>query len=27
VLDSFDLGDGESRVKLPWPERLEITPE
>jgi membrane peptidoglycan carboxypeptidase len=27
VLDSFDLGDSETRVKLPWPERLEITPE
>lgn len=27
VLDSFDLGDGEARTKLPWPERLEISPE
>ena len=27
VLDSFDLGDGEARMKLPWPERLEILPE
>lgn len=27
VLDSFDLGDGEEPLKLPWPERLEISPE
>ncbi len=27
VLDSFDLGDGEEPLKLPWPERLEIFPE
>jgi penicillin-binding protein 1A len=27
VLDSFDLGDGEAPIKLPWPERLEISPE
>ena len=27
VLDSFDLGDGEVRMKLPWPERLKIDPE
>jgi membrane carboxypeptidase/penicillin-binding protein len=27
VLDSFDLGDGEARMKLPWPERLVIQPE
>jgi len=27
VLDSFDLGDGEEALKLPWPERLEISPE
>jgi penicillin-binding protein 1A len=27
VLDSFDLGDSEERLDLPWPERLEILPE
>ena len=27
VLDSFDLGDGEVKMKLPWPERLQISPE
>jgi membrane peptidoglycan carboxypeptidase len=27
VLDSFDLGDGEEPLKLPWPDRLEISPE
>lgn len=27
VLDSFDLGDGEEPLKLPWPKRLEISPE
>lgn len=27
VLDSFDLGDSEERPKLPWPDRLEISPE
>ncbi|MCW1887347.1 transglycosylase domain-containing protein [Luteolibacter flavescens] len=27
VLDSFDLGDGEARMKLPWPERLDIESE
>jgi membrane peptidoglycan carboxypeptidase len=27
VLDSFDLGDREEPLKLPWPERLEISPE
>jgi penicillin-binding protein 1A len=27
VLDSFDLGDGEEPLKLPWPERLEIAPD
>jgi len=27
VLDSFDLGDGEEPLKLPWPERLDIHPE
>ena len=27
VLDSFDLGDSESRTKMPWPERLVIKPE
>jgi membrane peptidoglycan carboxypeptidase len=27
VLDSFDLGDGETRTKLPWPDRLKINPE
>jgi membrane peptidoglycan carboxypeptidase len=27
VLDSFDLGDGEARMKLPWPDRLDIAPE
>ncbi|WP_193212047.1 transglycosylase domain-containing protein [Luteolibacter marinus] len=26
VLDSFDLGDREKPVKLPWPDRLEIDP-
>jgi membrane peptidoglycan carboxypeptidase len=27
VLDSFDLGDAEEPLKLPWPDRLEISPE
>jgi penicillin-binding protein 1A len=27
VLDSFDLGDSEEPLKLPWPGRLEISPE
>lgn len=27
VLDSIDLGDGEEPAKLPWPERLEISPD
>jgi penicillin-binding protein 1A len=27
VLDSFDLGDGEAKMKLPWPDRLKISPE
>lgn len=27
VLDSFDLGDKEEPLKLPWPKRLEILPE
>jgi len=27
VLDSFDLGDSEEPLKLPWPRRLEISPE
>jgi penicillin-binding protein 1A len=27
VLDSIDLGDGEEPLKLPWPERLEISPD
>ena len=26
VLDSFDLGDREKALELPWPERLEIAP-
>jgi membrane carboxypeptidase/penicillin-binding protein len=27
VLDSFDLGDREAPLELPWPKRLEISPE
>ena len=27
VLDSFDLGDKEQPLKLPWPKRLDIVPE
>ncbi|WP_367874275.1 transglycosylase domain-containing protein [Luteolibacter sp. Populi] len=27
VLDSFDLGDGEKPLQLPWPKRLKIQPE
>lgn len=27
VLDSFDLGDKEEPMQLPWPKRLEISPE
>ncbi|TAE74759.1 MAG: penicillin-binding protein [Verrucomicrobia bacterium] len=27
VLDSVDLGDGEEPAQLPWPGRLEISPE
>lgn len=27
VLDSIDLGDGEEPLELPWPERLEISPD
>jgi penicillin-binding protein 1A len=27
VLDSFDLGDGEKPLHLPWPKRVKIQPE
>jgi penicillin-binding protein 1A len=27
VLDSFDLGDGEKPLQLPWPKRIKIIPE